>query len=670
MGAIAGVAATSSVLPVSVRAQTPAAAALINPPLAQPVPSGDVLATSYANALSALPGGPNLSMPDVLYALNSQTRTEMAIGNTSTDNFTGPAYTDGTVSDDEGVPIVGPTLEFTRGRTTGVWMRNTLTACGPLNNMAMSNPVTNYTPHGYTTTNLHTHGLHVSPEAPSDDVLLMIGSVNDPASTATMTEFPYRYVVPDDHPVGTFWYHPHKHGAVASQVGPGMSGALIIRGAEDETDFDDLLAEAPYNITAADEVVMVLQTLGYYDVAGASPSAQVFYADGYYKGTGQTDGVETPVAGCYAYGTVNLTYPTQPKTSVNGVVNPTLTMEKGAIKRLRIVNATNGQAYVPKFSAASGTSGTPPKVFAIATDGIALPVPFDYDVSEQSAPYFPIDYDLTEDESASLYWTTAEILTVAAGQRLDLLVQSVDAGTFTLAGAATGTAPMLIETGAEGSFAVLNTDTLLTLTVTADEPTTSQEVPPMSFYDNPQITRPEPPAVEINGVNMPTVTQAIEFKTVSSALSKNQPGFKINDQHFDASEPNAQLQLYLGHTDVWNVYSSNDVHVFHIHVNSFLTFARTKYDTSKSAFGDPIQYTVPVWRDTIYFEAGVSTSDVNFVPGTMAVFASKQVDYTGEYVLHCHNLFHEDAGMMMTVSVVDPQTGNYVIPSGVTKRLP
>jgi FtsP/CotA-like multicopper oxidase with cupredoxin domain len=645
----------------------------LDPPKANAVPGSSTYAKAYVDALSSVPDNPHTSMPDVLYVLNSQTRSGMALGNMPGTSITAPAYTDGSLSDDATAPIVGPTLEFTRGQSTGVWMRNTLTACGSVDNMKMDNPLSNYTPHGFTTTNLHTHGLHVSPQAPSDDVLLMIGSSNDPTSTSDRTDFPYYYAVPDDHPVGTFWYHPHKHGAVASQVGPGMAGALIVRSGAGETDFDQLLAQAPYNITAGDEVVMVLQTLGYYDVDDTSPATQAFFASGYYNGTGQDPVKPVKVAGCYDFGDVSLTYPTQPTTSVNGVVTPSLTVAKGAIKRFRIVNATNGQAYVPKFVPATGTTGTPPKVYAIATDGIALQVPFDYanlTATEQAAPYFPIDYDLKETDNAGRFWTTGEILTLGPGQRVDLLVQAVDAGTFNMVGAAKGDAPMVIDTGAEGNFKVLNTDTLMTLTVDSSPAAQSQALPPMSLFADSRITRPEPPAVTIDGASMPTVTQTVEFKTVDSAFTENAPAFKINDQHFDASGKDAQLQLYLGHTDVWNVYSSNDVHIFHIHVNSFLTFARTKFDRTKLAFESPIYYTTPVWRDTIYFDAGVSTSEDDFVPGTMAVFASKQVDFTGEYVLHCHNLFHEDSGMMLTVSVIDPVTGDYMVPDKRPKRQP
>jgi FtsP/CotA-like multicopper oxidase with cupredoxin domain len=54
-------------------------------------------------------------------------------------------------------------------------------------------------------TNLHTHGLHVSPDSPSDDVLFGI----PPGK-----RFHYQYDLPADHPAGTYWYHD-----LASQQG-------------------------------------------------------------------------------------------------------------------------------------------------------------------------------------------------------------------------------------------------------------------------------------------------------------------------------------------------------------------------------------------------------------------------------------------------------------------
>jgi FtsP/CotA-like multicopper oxidase with cupredoxin domain len=74
-------------------------------------------------------------------------------------------------------------------------------------------------------TNLHVHGMHVSPIAPSDDVLLKI----PPGS-----QYQYRYQLPEDHPTGLFWYHPHGHHYADMQVGEGQAGAIIVKGGLDD----------------------------------------------------------------------------------------------------------------------------------------------------------------------------------------------------------------------------------------------------------------------------------------------------------------------------------------------------------------------------------------------------------------------------------------------------
>jgi len=68
-------------------------------------------------------------------------------------------------------------------------------------------------------TNLHTHGLQVSPQGNSDNPFVMVS----PGQT-----FHYDYQIPDNHPAGTFWYHPHHHGLAADQVYGGLYGAIVI----------------------------------------------------------------------------------------------------------------------------------------------------------------------------------------------------------------------------------------------------------------------------------------------------------------------------------------------------------------------------------------------------------------------------------------------------------
>ncbi len=73
-------------------------------------------------------------------------------------------------------------------------------------------------------TNLHTHGLSVSPEGNGDNPFLSIG----PGET-----FDYDFELPEQHPTGVFWYHPHRHGTVADQVFGGLYGTILV-GDDDE----------------------------------------------------------------------------------------------------------------------------------------------------------------------------------------------------------------------------------------------------------------------------------------------------------------------------------------------------------------------------------------------------------------------------------------------------
>jgi suppressor of ftsI len=73
-------------------------------------------------------------------------------------------------------------------------------------------------------TNLHFHGLTVSPDAPQDDVLGMMAA---PGQTLH-----YTVQIPNDHPPGLYWYHTHPHGESHRQVLDGMSGAIVVEGIE------------------------------------------------------------------------------------------------------------------------------------------------------------------------------------------------------------------------------------------------------------------------------------------------------------------------------------------------------------------------------------------------------------------------------------------------------
>ncbi|MHB1065437.1 MAG: multicopper oxidase family protein, partial [Georgenia sp.] len=95
-------------------------------------------------------------------------------------------------------------------------------------------------------TNLHTHGLAVSPTGNGDNPFVSI---------APGESFDYRFDLPEDHPSGVFWYHPHRHGTVADQVFGGMYGTIIVDGGEQvPTARDRTLVISDITLTAGDDV--------------------------------------------------------------------------------------------------------------------------------------------------------------------------------------------------------------------------------------------------------------------------------------------------------------------------------------------------------------------------------------------------------------------------------
>ena len=73
--------------------------------------------------------------------------------------------------------------------------------------------------------NLHYHGMSVSPRGNSDNVFVHV----HPGET-----FQYEVRIPPAgrQGPGLYWYHPHAHGSVDDQILGGMSGALVVDGFE------------------------------------------------------------------------------------------------------------------------------------------------------------------------------------------------------------------------------------------------------------------------------------------------------------------------------------------------------------------------------------------------------------------------------------------------------
>ena len=74
-------------------------------------------------------------------------------------------------------------------------------------------------------TNIHYHGMHVSPLRTSDNVFRTFDNGHSYKSTVE---------VPEDQPTGTYWYHVHLHEISDEQVMGGLSGLLMVDGIKDQ----------------------------------------------------------------------------------------------------------------------------------------------------------------------------------------------------------------------------------------------------------------------------------------------------------------------------------------------------------------------------------------------------------------------------------------------------
>ena len=129
-----------------------------------------------------------------------------------------------------------PILRFRRGESYSVVVRNSLPdgpTSGAHNTLKDPNIF-----------NLHTHGLHISGETPSDDVWRRIG-YQECAE--------YVYHIPTEHLGGTHFYHPHHHGSTFLHISGGAMGMIIV-----EDDAADLV---PANVMAMTEQHIILSHL-------------------------------------------------------------------------------------------------------------------------------------------------------------------------------------------------------------------------------------------------------------------------------------------------------------------------------------------------------------------------------------------------------------------------
>lgn len=407
-------------------------------------------------------------------------------------------------------------------------------------------------------TNLHTHGFHVSPEPPQDDVFLKLAPT-DPA-------FQYRFDIPNFHPPGTHWMHAHLHGSTAPQVKNGMAGALILKG-----DIDYWLA-SNYQISGNKDKIMIVQ--------------QIEDNDG------------NPLCGKAADGSDRT-------NSINGQCLPTISVQAGEVQHWRFihagVSATVNLAVVNEY-------GDSVSLREYARDGITM----DGAIDQQT-------------------------ITLQPGYRSDVLIKVPQCPlgrypcTFDLVDAQSDADESLL-----GIAEPHNIIAKLAVVRLRSEPMILPPADSLHFHS----PYPFIPNDELKKENEEYVTQKIWFANETNPNDPDGPTLKtVNGSVYPDGSTE---QLTLNTATLWKIWvgdkqSSTASHPFHIHVNPFQV-------TDLDPNGRPFHY----WKDTLLISGSDNKGEDNAI-----IVRSRYEDFDGEFVLHCHNLNHEDEGMMKKVEIIE-----------------
>lgn len=448
--------------------------------------------------------------------------------------------------------------------------------------------------------NLHTHGLNVSPNWPADNIFREIHP--------RKLKF-YIYQIPADHPAGTYFYHPHMHGSVATQVAGGMAGPLIVR---DRSRGLDALGEA-HGWGSPKEDVLMFQQLTLYKLTEDSKDRFIrpdFFA---LKDIAPDEGtrcIDRPTIKSISDRLLGMPVGQEPifrlptvETWVSGKFRPEVAsgLALGDVRRFRLIHA--GVEELIRFGVRPSKdfpNAPPALVQVIAFDGIPL---------EQ--PYF-----LTDQHR----------LTLAPANRADVLV-SVPASPAIESGDATVIQYEIISFAPDGGDPL----PLATFTVDPSKPVnttsrfvTSAEGEQIFAQCAPKLDAPQLPNHEAFDLAFADASIDADGKFVPGIFTIDRKPFPLDQKEFRLNR-SENLELAITGGDA--------PHPLHIHVNPFLV----PEDLERGASGLP---TGRFWSDTILIPT--QTSLTVQMPFHL---------WPGKSVSHCHILDHEDAGMMCTIDI-------------------
>ncbi|MBI1209301.1 MAG: multicopper oxidase domain-containing protein [Azospirillum sp.] len=451
----------------------------------------------------------------------------------------------------------------------------------------------------FNTTNLHTHGLHVSPSTTdggisSDDVHVVIPPVGDTLDhSGSPSSRKYCLYLPSFHGPGTHWYHAHVHGSSALQVSNGIAGALIVEEPDDQ------------KIPVDQELIWMVQEVVGGATAPSTCSSDPKSRDVYLSGSAvysnlaasETDDTQ-PYGRGSPSGNVGFT--------VNSLSIPTLRMQPNEVQRWRVIDGTSTpRGFFNFLLTDENKNPVPDAMYLIAVDGITF-------------------YGHSPQPVGSTGWS------MSPGNRADVLVSVTQ----------------------PGKYLVWRKDN--DFTGGYRNPGDGDQVLAVVEVDGPALPKRDLATIPLPGWDKaPRYLQPIwDYEVNAAALSydfeavkrSGKPGyfggFKINGKAYGnagGSHPNTDVNL----GEVRKIALTNGAqgnHPFHVHVNPFQVEG-DKIDPNGP--DDPGNWR---WWDTIVVPENQPAVNIR----------SRFLNYPGKFVLHCHILVHEDAGMMQDFTVLDP----------------
>lgn len=543
---------------------------------------------------------------------------------------------------DPDAPYVAPTIRIQPGETINATLLNRL----PADPSCTDKTAAVNTPHCFNGTNMHTHGLWINPAGNSDNVLISINPGVD---------FQYEYNVPADHPAGTFWYHPHRHGSTALQVASGMAGALIIEGkraptTEHNGDIDTLFK--PNKAQSFKERVLVFQQIQYACYTKGDKPQIKLNDDKTYRCDPDDVGVVENYDGFGPGGwQASGRY-----TSINGQIQPLFDNAKaGQVERWRMIHA--------------GVRDSINLEFRKLKDGVQLPAgqraaQDDAFIDQNCTGAVVPQYIIASDGLTTSNIRQAGNIIFQPGYRWDTLMLFPEPGQYCVIDADATAAANVDQTASTGRLlGMVQVAPGKNVKGSIDEQLKTALVDAAKRNYPWAVSKLVIDDLKNNG----SLARFVQHETIPPTPNKQTLEFNINNKGFlidgNPYDPDRiDRKLVLGSTDEWTLTSALASHPFHIHVNPFQVVAildpngkdvsdpKAVDDYDKTAAPDT-QYPglKGAWKDTLWVKnVRLSNGDRKTYK---VIVRTRYQRYIGDFVLHCHILDHEDQGMMQNVRI-------------------